>query len=44
VDTLGAARRERAVYTNTLIRQRGRWYFLTTHKSAVERLPVESGR
>lgn len=44
VDTLGEARRERAVYTHTMIRQRGRWYFLLTHKSAVERLPIDGSR
>ena len=40
VDTAGSARRERAVYSHVLVRERGRWKFLTTHKSAVERLPV----
>lgn len=40
VDTLGTATRERAVYSHIMVRQRGRWSFLTTHKSAVERLPV----
>lgn len=40
VDTLGAARRERAVYSHVLVRERGRWKFLSTHKSAVERLPI----
>lgn len=40
VDTLGTATRERAVYSHIMVRQRGQWSFLTTHKSAVERLPV----
>ncbi len=40
-DSAGIARRERAVYSHVIVRERGRWRFLTTHKSAVERLPIE---
>lgn len=39
-DKEGNARRERAVYSHVIVRERGRWRFLSSHKSAVERLPV----
>jgi uncharacterized protein (TIGR02246 family) len=40
VDKKGNARRERAVYSHVIVRERGRWRFLSSHKSAVERLPI----
>jgi len=39
-DKQGNARRERAVYSHVIVRERGRWRFLSSHKSAVERLPI----
>lgn len=43
VDSAGRATCERAVYSHLIVNDRGRWRFLTSHKSLVERLPVTTG-
>lgn len=42
-DREGRTTRERGVYSLVIVNDRGRWRLLTSHKSFVERLPVETG-
>jgi uncharacterized protein (TIGR02246 family) len=43
VDAQGRTTRERGVYSLVIVNDRGRWRLLTSHKSFVERLPVQTG-